>query len=241
MSEEKKKKVGRPKKEKPVEKTKAEVRDENNTLLSEANRQLDVVTQKFIDNPQPFFDERKKEIAEVIVQYGDLQSQDLEETGIAQRDYALLLTERLMKPFAPRYGASATKHTALSLQLTNEFYWQEIVLKLADKMNFIPSIYDLFSLLGISKQTFDNYQRGGTEEMRETCEMILDKFVGYYQRKGMKKECDTIMAMFTLKTTFRQRENDVPQVVVANINTTAQERIGKLARQYGFDTWNGDV
>jgi hypothetical protein len=179
------------------------------------------------------------EIAETIAKYGNLQNEDLENGIMSKKDYALQLTERLMKPLYSKYGSSIPKHTALSLQLTNEFYWEKVVLPLTETSDFIPNIYDYFSLLGISKQTFDNYQRSGTEEMRETCEMILDKFIGYYQRKGMKKECDTIMAMFTLKTTFRQRENDVPQVVVANINTTAQERIDKYARQYGFDTWNG--
>ena len=226
------------KKKKPKTK-KAELREENLEMVAEANRQLDIVAQKFDENPKPFFEKRENEIAETIAQYGDLQSEDLENGIVSKKDYALQLTERLMKPLVPRYGATATKHSPLTVQLTNEFYWEKIVLPLNEKMDFIPSIYDLFSLLGISKQTFDNYQRNGTEEMRETCEVILDKFIGYYQRKGMKKECDTIMAMFTLKTTFRQRENDVPNVVVANIATTAQERIDKFARQYGFDTWNG--
>lgn len=237
MSEEKKKK-GRPKKTK-TEPTFAEKRKGEIAKIEEANAQLGVVAQKFVENPQPFFEEREKEIAETIAKYGNLQNEDLENGIMSKKDYALQLTERLMKPLYSKYGSSIPKHTALSLQLTNEFYWEKVVLPLTETSDFIPNIYDYFSLLGISKQTFDNYQRGGTDEMRETCEMILDKFIGYYQRKGMKKECDTIMAMFTLKTTFRQRENDAPQVVVANINTTAQERIDKYARQYGFDTWNG--
>jgi hypothetical protein len=237
MSEEKKK-TGRPKKPK-TEPTFAEKRKGEIAKIEEANAQLGVVAQKFVENPQPFFEEREKEIAETIAKYGNLQNEDLENGIMSKKDYALQLTERLMKPLYSKYGSSIPKHTALSLQLTNEFYWEKVVLPLTETSDFIPNIYDYFSLLGISKQTFDNYQRSGTDEMRETCEMILDKFIGYYQRKGMKKECDTIMAMFTLKTTFRQRENDVPQVVVANINTTAQERIDKYARQYGFDTWNG--
>jgi hypothetical protein len=238
MSEEKKNKGGRPKKPK-TEPTFAEKRKGEIAKIEEANTQLGVVAQKFVENPQPFFEEREKEIAETIAKYGNIQNEDLENGIISKKDYALQLTVRLMKPLCLKYGSSIPKHTALSLQLTNEFYWEKVVLPLTETSDFIPNIYDYFSLLGISKQTFDKYQQNGTEEMRETCEMILDKFIGYYQRKGMKKECDTIMAMFTLKTTFRQRENDAPQVVVANINTTAQERIDKYARQYGFDTWNG--
>ena len=227
--------------EKKEKKSKAQERFEGDiTDIVEAKKQLDIITQKFIDNPQPFFDERKKEVAGVIERYGDLQSIDLENGIMAKKDYALNMTERLMKPLMTLpVNPNATKHTALSLKLTSDFYWEEIVLPLNQKIDFIPSIYDYFSLLGISKATFDKYSQVGTEDMRETCEMILDKFVGYYQRKGMKKECDTIMAMFTLKTTFRQRENDAPQVVVANIQTSAQERISKYARQYGFDTWDG--
>jgi hypothetical protein len=237
MSEEKKK-TGRPKKPK-TEPTFAEKRKGEIAKIEEANAQLGVVAQKFVENPQPFFEEREKEIAETIAKYGNLQNEDLENGIMSKKDYALQLTERLMNPLYSKYGSSIPKHTALSLQLTNEFYWEKVVLPLTETSDFIPNIYDYFSLLGISKKTFDNYQQNSTEDMRETCEMILDKFIGYYQRKGMKKECDTIMAMFTLKTTFRQRENDAPQVVVANINTTAQERIDKYARQYGFDTWNG--
>ena len=235
MSEEKKK-TGRPKKPK-TEPTFAERRKEELVKIEEATVQFELIAQKFVENPQPFFEEREKEIAETIAKYGNLQNEDLENGIISKKDYALQLTERLIKPLIPRY--SPIKHTALSLQLTNDFYWDKVVLPLSNKTDFIPNIYDYFSLLGISKITFDRYQQNGSDEMRETCEMILDKFIGYYQRKGMKKECDTIMAMFTLKTTFRQRENEAPQVVIANINTTAQERIDKYARQYGFDTWNG--
>ena len=237
MSEEKKK-TGRPKKPK-TEPTFAEKRKEHINEIAEANAQLGIVAQAFVENPKPFFEEREREIAETIAKYGNLQNEDLENGIMSKKDYALQLTERLMKPLATKSFMTAPKHTALSLQLTNEFYWEKIVLPLTEQTDFIPNIYDYFSLLGISKSTFDKYQTSGAEDVRETCEMILDKFIGYYQRKGMKKECDTIMAMFTLKTTFRQRENDAPQVVVANINTTAQERIDKYARQYGFETWNG--
>ena len=236
MSKEKEtKKVKKPKTETvKAEKFKAEVAE-----IYEAKKQFDIVAQKFIDNPKPFLQERENEIAEMVAKYGNLQNEDLENGIVSKKDYALQLTERLMKPLVPRYGSQVAKHTALSLQLTNDFYWEKVVLPLTEKTDFIPNIYDYFSLLGISKATFDKYQANGNEEMRETCEMILDKFIGYYQRKGMKKECDTIMAMFTLKTTFKQRENDTPQVVVANINTTPQERIDKYARQYGFEVWDG--
>ena len=237
MEETKKRGKGRPRKEK-TEPTKAEKFETEVAQIAEANKQFDIVTQKFIDNPKPFFEERENEIAEVIAKYGNLQNEDLENGVMTKKDYALQLTERLMKPLVPRYGSQVARHTALSLQLTNEFYWEKVVLPLSDKTDFIPNIYDYFSLLGISKQTFDKYQQNSTEEMRETCEMILDKFIGYYQRKGMKKECDTIMAMFTLKTTFGQRENDQPQIAVVNVNNSPDEKISKYARQHGFAVWH---
>lgn len=236
MEETKKRGRGRPRNEK-TEPTKEEKFTEQVKGIMEANRHLDGVVQKFIDNPKPFFEEREKEIAEIIVKYGDLQNEDLENGVMSKKDYALRLTENLMKPLVQIYG-NPLKHTALSLQLTSEFYWEKVVLPLSDKIDFIPSIYDYFSLLGISKSTFDKYSQTGTEEMRETCEMILDKFVGYYQRKGMKKEVDTIMAMFTLKTTFRQRENDQPQIAVVNVNNSPDEKISKYARQHGFAVWH---
>ena len=47
--------------------TKKKIREENNANIVEANRQLEVIAQKFIENPQPFFDERIKEVAEELL------------------------------------------------------------------------------------------------------------------------------------------------------------------------------
>ena len=65
MEETKKRGRGRPKKEK-TEPTKKEIAKEHNTEIEKANEQLDIVAQKFVADPTPFFAEREKEIAEVI-------------------------------------------------------------------------------------------------------------------------------------------------------------------------------
>lgn len=211
-------------------------KNENETV--ELDKQLEVIAQKFIDNPEPFFKEREKEIVDMIVKYGDLQNEDLESGVITKKDYSLQLTQNLMKPLLKLNSNCYNKHTPHSLQLTSDFYWDKMVLPFTEKIDFVPNIYDLFSLLGISKRTFERYQEISNEEMRETCEMILDRFVAYYQRKGMKKEVSEIMTMFVLKTTFKQRENDVPQVAVVNVNNSPDERIAKFARQNGYEVWN---
>ncbi len=234
MSEEKK--VGRPKKKKPETKRQKEVK-ENNVSIAELNSQLDAVAQKFIENPQPFFEEREKEIAELIEKYGNLQSQDLENGTLTKKDYSLQLVKNLIKPFAYRIGMSK-QHTAFSLQMTSDFYWQKIVIPANEKMEYIPSIFDLFKLLNISQRSFFKYAQTGDEDMREACEKIKDEFIDYYQRKGLKKECSEIMAMFVLKTTFGQRENDQPQIAVVNVNNSPDEKIAKYARQNGFAVWN---
>ena len=236
MEEKKKHAGGRPKKPK-TEPTKAEKIAENNARIEEVNRQLQVVSQKFIENPTPFFEEREREIARVIEQYGDLQNEDLQNGIISKKDYALALTEYLIKPLLPKQG-SPLQHTPSTLSFTSEFYWEKIVLPLNEKVSFIPNIHDLLTLLNISSQTFLKYANDGNEEMRETCQMIKDKFISYYQRKGLAKECSEIMAMFVLKTTFQQRENDVPQVMIANVNNSPDEKIAKYARQNGFEVWN---
>ena len=211
-----------------------------NATAVEAKRQMEIVAQKFIENPTPFFAEKEKEIAEIIEKYGDLQAQDLAEGITSKKDYTIKLSESLMKPFVNAVGNSK-KHTADSLIAVSDFYWEKMVLPLADKVNFIPNIHDLFSLLNISSLTFSRYSANGDEAMREACQIIRDKFISYYQRRGLTKEIDNIMAMFVLKTTFQQRENDTPQVVIANVNNnSAQEKIDDFARKHGFTKWQED-
>ena len=210
----------------------------NNENVKEVNRQLEVITQKFIENPQPFFDERIKEISKVIEKYGDLQNEDLENGIITKKDYAIQLSKHLIKPFIQNCGSVIAKHTPHSLKMVSDFYWNEIVLKVNETTQFVPSIYHICKLLNISKFTLWKYATDGNEQMRETCEMIKDEFIEYYQQKGLTKELNDVMAMFVLKTSFGQRENDVPQIAIANITATPREKIDKYARQYGFEIWN---
>lgn len=215
----------------------AQDREQINTGIKELDRQLDVIVQKFIDNPEPFFKEREKEIEKAIIKYGDLENQDLEEGKLTKKDYAIQISKSITKPFLPT-TLSSRKHTAHTLQATNDWYWNNVVLKVNQTTRFVPSLYHLCKLLGISRQTFTQYATNGNEQMRETCEMIKDEFIDYYQQKGLTKELNDIMAMFVLKTSYGQRENDTPQVLVANINNSPQEKIDKYARQYGFEVWN---
>lgn len=237
MEETKKRGKGRPRKEK-TEPTKKEIAKEYNTEIELANAQLDIVAQKFVADPTPFFAEREKEIAEVIERYGDLANDDLGSGNImTKKDYSLIMAKNLIKPLIPRMGRTA-QHTAFSLLMTSDFYWDKIVLPANEKTEYIPSIFDLFKLLSISQQTFIKYANNGVEDMREACAKIKDEFIDYYQRKGLQKQCSEIMAMFVLKTTFGQRENDQPQIAVVNVNNSPDEKISKYARQHGFAVWH---
>ena len=235
MEETKKRGKGRPRKEK-TEPTKKEIAKEYNTEIELANEQLDIVAQKFVADPTPFFAEREKEIAEVIAKYGDLASEDLESGVMTKKDYSLIMAKNLIKPLIPRMGRTA-QHTAFSLLMTSDFYWDKIVLPANEKTEYIPSIFDLFKLLSISQQTFIKYANNGDEDMREACEKIKDEFISYYQRRGMQKEIDVVMTIFVLKSSFGQRENDQPQIAVVNVNNSPDEKISKYARQHGFAVW----
>lgn len=212
-------------------------KQEHNNAIIEANTQLDIVAQKFVANPQPFFAEREKEIAKIIEKYGDLQQADIEMGNLGKKDYSLAMAKNLIKPLIPR-GGNATRHSALSLLMTNDFYWNKIVVPANEKTEYIPSLFDLFKLLSISQRTFVNYANNGEEEIQEACAKIKDEFIDYYQRKGLQKQCSEIMAMFVLKTTFGQRENDQAQIAVVNVNNSPDEKISKYARQHGFAVWH---
>lgn len=208
-------------------------RVERNNELAEANRQVECIAKKFIENPEPFFEERKKVIASTIAKYGDLQQQDLENGIITKKDYSLRLVNAMCRPFIPRTG-SFRSHTATTIMLTSDFYWQEIVLPLNDKGNFIPNIHHIMSLLCISHKTFLSYMAEGSEDLREACEMVRDRFIAYYQQRGMEKAVSEVLAMFVLKTSFQQRENEAPPVQVNQITISNDEVIRNFAKQHGF-------
>lgn len=220
-----------------VKKTKAsEERAKHNAKVEELNNQLDIVAQKFIDNPQPFFKEREKEVAKIIEKYGNLQIEGIENGNIARKDYATQLSKYLIKPLI-NYNGKGLNHTAQSVSMVNQWYWENIVLKANEKVQFIPSIYHVCKLLNISKDTLNRYATDGDPQMREVCAMIRDEFIDYYQQKGLTKELNDIMAMFILKTSYGQRENDQPQIAVVNVNNSPDEKISKYARQKGFEVW----
>jgi hypothetical protein len=121
--------------------------------------------------------------------------------------------------------------------MVSDFYWNEIVLKVNEKTQFVPSIYHICKLLNISMETLRKYGNNGDEQMRETCAMIKDEFIEYYQQKGLTKELNDVMAMFVLKTSFGQRENDTPQIAVINNVVSPREKINKYAREHGYEIW----
>lgn len=198
----------------------------------DVKKEVATVAKKFAENPTPFFEKRKSDLAKTLEQYGDISAGEAE---------SLIALAMRPLPNLSKISGTVQRHSATTLQFTSDFYWTDLVPKLSEKFDFVANIYDLFSLLNISKYTFDSYLNGGDREIRETCEMILDRFIGYYQRKGMKKEISEIMSIFVLKTTYRQRENEAPSVVVANFNNvSADEKLKKLSNQYGFDDFEED-
>ena len=208
-------------------------RTEHNKDLAEANRQMEVIASRFIDDPEPFFEERKKVIAKAIEKYGDLQRTDLENGIISKKDYSLRLVNAVCKPFVPKKGTHRA-HTATTITMTSDFYWEEIVMPLNDRGQFIPNIHHLMSLLCISHRTFMKYMAEGSEDLREACEMVRDRFIAYYQQRGMEKAVSEVVAMFVLKTSFQQRENDTPPVQVNQITVSNDEVIKRFAKQHGF-------
>lgn len=215
---------------------KKEKEEKNNSKKAELDKQLEIIAQKFLDNPEEFYKQKEQEIAKLIVKYGDLQNEDLEKGIITKKDYSSKLTYYVTKPILGLY-AVVPQYNAQALQMASEFYWEKVVLPLNEKIFYIPMLPDLLRILGISIATFNRYSTNGNEQMRETCQMIFDQFVSYYQRKGMSKEISEIMGMFVLKTTFKQRENDVPQVLIQNNNISSNDKIKKFAKAYGFDEY----
>ena len=212
-------------------------RKTNNKKVNEVQKQLDIVTDKFLSNPEPFYQEKEEQVAKLIERYGDLQEEDLENGVITKKDYSIQLSYYISKPIIPANN-QVPAYTPNALKFANEFYWEKVVLPLNERMLYIPMLSDLLHMLNISTFTFNKYATNGSEEMREACQMIYDQFISYYQRNGLQKNIDSIMSMFVLKTTYKQRENDVPQVVNNVAVISPNEVIDKMARQYGFDTFD---
>lgn len=213
--------------------------EKHNNSVKEVQKQVDLIIDKFVANPEPFFTAKEKEIAKYIEKYGNLQTEDIENGIITKKDYAIELSYYISKPIIPTIGYTP-EYNANSLLMVNQFYWEKIVLPINQKMFYIPLISDLCRMLNISTNTFNNYAQNGDEAMREACKIIADQFIGYYQRNGMNKNISEIMAIFTLKTTYRQRENDVPQVQVNTVHVSARDKVNQYAKQYGYEIFDED-
>lgn len=204
----------------------------HNEKVVETQKQLQTISQKFIDNPQEFYTEKEKQVAKLIAKYGDLD-QDM---MVDRKDYAMELSYYVSKPIIP-YNSQIKRYTANSLLMANEFYWEKIVFPINEKMPYIPMLPDLLRMLSISIKTFNDYQTNGDEALREACSQITDQFIAYYQRNGLQKNISEIMAMFVLKTTFKQRENDVVAPITNIAIVSPDEELAVYARQKGYDTF----
>lgn len=213
--------------------------EKHNKNVKEVQKQVDIAIDKFLANPEPFYNSKEKEIAKFIEKYGELQNEDINNGIITKKDYAIELSYYISKPFLPAAG-HIPEYTANSLLMANQFYWEKIVLPINQKMFYIPLISDLCRMLNISTNTFNNYAINGDEPMREACKIIADQFIGYYQRNGMNKNISEIMAIFTLKTTYKQRENDTPQVQVNTVHISAREKVNQYAKQFGYEIFDED-
>lgn len=211
--------------------TKYQPKDKSsNTKAQEVQNQLQTISQKFIDNPQEFYATKEKEIARLIARYGDLD-QDM---MVERKDYAMELSYYVSKPIIP-YNGHVKRYTASSLLMANDFYWEKIVFPINEKMPYIPMLPDLLRMLSISTKTFNDYLTNGDEALREACTQIADQFISYYQRNGLQKNISEIMAMFVLKTTFKQRENDIVAPITNIAIVSPNEKIEAFARQKGYD------
>lgn len=204
----------------------------DNSKVQEVQKQLQTISQKFIDNPQEFYATKEKEIAKLIARYGDLD-QDM---MVERKDYAMELSYYVSKPIIP-YNGHVKKYTASSLLMANDFYWEKIVFPINEKMQYIPMLPDLLRMLSISTQTFNDYSTNGDAPLREACSQITDQFIAYYQRNGLQKNISEIMAMFVLKTTFKQRENDVVAPITNIAIVSPDEKLATFARQKGYDVF----
>lgn len=207
-------------------------RHKNNENVEKVKNQIQTISQKFIDNPQEFYAEKEKQIAKLIAKYGDIDQDMMDE----RKDYAMELSYYVSKPIIP-YNGNPKRYNANSLLMANEFYWEKIVFPINEKMPYIPMLPDLLRMLSISIKTFNDYQTNGDEALREACSQITDQFIAYYQRNGLQKNISEIMAMFVLKTTFKQRENDVVAPVTNIAIVSPDEELALFARRKGYDTF----
>ena len=214
---------------------KEKANEENKKNQAYVKNQLEIIGQKFLENPEPFFEAKEKEIAKVIAKYGNLQVEDIENGVMNKKDYSIHITHHISKPIF-NYLGQKTKYNSISLQASSDFYWERVVLPLNEKIYYIPMIQHYLGIIGISSDTFQRYIDSGDEQIRETCKIIIDKFIAYYQNNAMQKHISEIMTMFVLKTTFKQKENEQPIINnFHNTTITPNEKVNKLLRDYGKD------
>lgn len=206
-------------------------RKTNNAKVEEVQKELANITQKFIDHPDHFFAQKEKEVAKLLNKYSaNLEGDDM----LERKDYASELSYYISKPIIP-YCRSVPKYTSSALLMANEFFWEKVVFPINEKMPYIPMLPDLLRMLSISTHTFNEYLTNGSEDMRVACQQIADQFIAYYQRNGLQKNISEIMAMFVLKTTFKQRENDVVAPITNIAVVSPNEKLEIYARQKGYD------
>lgn len=213
---------------------KRKTKKETNDKINELKEVVGDIIQTFLDSPTQFFEKKEQEVASLIEKYGNNQVEDLENGCLTKKDYALEISQYVCKPIIP-YCGKTISHNADTLEVANDFYWEKIVMPLNEKMHYIPMIADLLRILGISISTFNNYSINGSEDVRESCQKIYDRFITYYQRNGMQKNISEIMAMFVLKTTYKQRETETPQIQINNVVSSASDTVKKYAQQHGYE------
>lgn len=192
----------------------------------------DIVSQSFSEKLPKFMEERKTEFEKLLKEFS-IENEVLIETRMGKVN-TYKLSNLLSKPMFIN-GFAISKISAYDLMTYAQCYW-ECVGMAASKLVYVPTLEQMCGLMGISVVTFKNYQTSSDPSIREAVQMIYDKFVDYYTVKGMTSELNAIMAMFTLKARYGMRDNDAPQTIVNNYNSTmSQSSIDDLEKKYGLD------
>lgn len=191
----------------------------------------DLIKKKFEVMIPTYIEERKKQFENMLEDFKIANEVTIREKHgkISHTKLSSLLSKPLF--FG---GISKTEISATDIFTYSQCYWDCVDIA-NESILYIPTLYQLCGLMGISTSTFVNYKSNSNEDVREAVKMVFDRFVDFYTVKGLTSELNTIMAIFTMKAQYGMRDNDAPQVNITNVNNTVPKQdIADLERQYNF-------
>lgn len=206
---------------------------EKMTMMSvEQKKAYDIIASEFSKKLPEYIEKREKEFEQTLETFLIENDRIIE---IKQGKVAhIRLSNLLSKPLIFG-GVVNTKISAADMAMFSECFW-DCVAKASEKILYVPTIEQFCGLMGISVFSFLKYRDNPDENIRETVQMIYDKFCDYYTVKGLTQELNTIMAIFTLKARYGLRDNDAPQMVVNNFSTTVQrDELEELEKKLHFN------